>query len=231
MIRRRKDYCKKSPSKDARKIYIICEGAETEKNYFSFFEGLSSNLELIVIPPESGTDPLKLMELAKCLFINHSTQTRDLEYFQNDKVWFAIDTDTWETEGKIQPLRDFCEKQNNGIKENYDEIKPYDAWCVAQSNPCFEIWLYYHHFNSSPIMDEIENHASFKAFVNQCIAGGFDFQRDPVRLKDAIENAEANFKCDENNRLDIFSTEQFLLGKEIYAFVSSELQKLRNKFG
>lgn len=65
MIQRRKDYSKKSPSKEASKIYIVCEGKETEKGYFEFFEGLSSNLKLIIIPPEEGTDPLKLLELAK----------------------------------------------------------------------------------------------------------------------------------------------------------------------
>ena len=78
MITRRKDYSKKSPTKDASKIYIVCEGAETEKNYFGFFEGLSSNLELIVIPPQEGTDPLKLMALAQHELLDEtSTHTLD----------------------------------------------------------------------------------------------------------------------------------------------------------
>lgn len=53
MITRRKDYSKSEPTKDASKIYIVCEGKGTEPDYFGFFEGLSSNLELIVIPPDS----------------------------------------------------------------------------------------------------------------------------------------------------------------------------------
>ncbi len=107
MITRRKDYTKREPSKDASKIYIVCEGAETEKNYFSFFEGLSSNLQLIVIPPEEGTDPLKLMDLAQLTLLSE-TGRYSLDFKQKDQVWFAIDTDSWEKEGKIQPLRDFC---------------------------------------------------------------------------------------------------------------------------
>lgn len=126
MITRRKDYSKKPPTKDASKIYIVCEGAETEKNYFGFFEGLSSNLELIVIPPQEGTDPLKLMALAQHELLDE-TRTHTLDFMQNDRVWFAIDTDSWEAEGKIQPLRDFCNLQNNKIKEDYDEVKPYTA--------------------------------------------------------------------------------------------------------
>lgn len=64
MITRRKNYTKQAPTRDARKLYIFCEGVGTEPSYFSFFEGLSTNLEIITVPPESGTDPLKLLELA-----------------------------------------------------------------------------------------------------------------------------------------------------------------------
>lgn len=228
MITRRKDYNKRLPSKNASKIYIVCEGAETEKNYFGFFEGLSSNLELIVIPPEEGTDPLKLMALA-CRELVDETATYSLDYMQNDRVWFAIDTDTWEDEGKIQPLREFCVKQNSQIRDRFDEVKPYEAWRVAQSNPCFEIWLYYHHYESAPDVDEIKTHPSIKSFVDSRIAGGFDYQRDPVRLKDAVANAENNFSRKENGNPGLFSTEEYILGREILGFVNSELQKLRNK--
>lgn len=39
MIRRIKEYAKREPSRDAHKIYIVCEGKGTEPYYFSFFEG------------------------------------------------------------------------------------------------------------------------------------------------------------------------------------------------
>lgn len=229
MIRRRKDYSKKDPSRDASKIYIVCEGKESEKNYFEFFEGLSSNLKLIVIPPEDGTDPLKLMEQAKKLFLGE-TRSYTLDYMQNDKVWFAIDTDSWEKEGKIKPLRDFCSKQNEAVKK-LDEKKPYKAWKVAQSNPCIEIWLYYHFYDAPPEADEVQDKPSMKAYVHNKIAGGFNYYKDPVRIKDAIENSEKNFKCQENGNPALFSTEQHILGKEIFGFVSTEIAKLRNKMG
>lgn len=97
MITRRKDYSKSEPTKDASKIYIVCEGKGSEPDYFGFFEGLSSNLELIVIPPEEGTDPLKLMELAERILLG-DTRKHTIDYLQQDKIWFAIDTDSWEKE-------------------------------------------------------------------------------------------------------------------------------------
>lgn len=230
MITRRKDYTKREPSKDASKIYIVCEGAETEKSYFSFFEGLSSNLQLIVIPPEEGTDPLKLMDLAKRILLSE-TGRYSLDFKQKDQIWFAIDTDSWEKEGKIQPLRDFCAAQNDSITRKYSEVRPYQAWNVAQSNPCIEIWLYYHHYNVLPDEEAVKEYPSVKAFVNSLITGGFDFQRDPARIDDAIKNSENNFSRQDNGTPALFSTEQFLLGKEIYGFVGPEIRKLKNKLG
>lgn len=228
MIQRRKDYSKKAPSKEASKIYIVCEGKETETNYFEFFQGLSSNLHLIIIPPENGqTDPLKLMERAKKLFIGES-RLYTLDYMQNDKIWFAIDTDSWEKEGKIQPLRDFCAEQNGLLKE-LDERKPYEAWNVAQSNPCIETWLYYHFYDVPPEKDEVKSYPSMKSYVDSKVAGGFDYQKDPVRIKDAIDNSERNFQRQENGNPDLFSTEKHFLAKEILEFVHPEITKLRNK--
>ena len=230
MITRRKDYTKHAPSKDASKIYIVCEGAETEKGYFTFFEGLSSNLELIVIPPEDGTDPLKLMALAERILLS-DTGRYSLDFMQGDQVWFAIDTDSWEKEGKIQPLREFCTNQNDSIAKQYSERKPYQAWNVAQSNPCFEIWLYYHLYNSLPDEVLVKEYPSMKAFVDSLIVGGFDFQKDPARIDDAIMNTEMNFSRQDNGNPTLFSTEQYLLGKEIFRFVGPEIRKLRNKLG
>lgn len=202
MIQRRKDYSKKVPSKEASKIYIVCEGKETETNYFEFFEGLSSNLHLIIIPPENGkTDPLKLMEQAKKLFMG-KTRLYTLDYLQNDKVWFAIDTDTWEIEGKIQPLRDFCALQNDLLKE-FNERKPYKAWNVAQSNPCIEIWLYYHFYDVPPQEDEIRIHPSMKSYVDSKVAGGFDYQKDPVRVTDSALNSSSK-ASNENSAVSLY---------------------------
>ena len=230
MIVRRKEYAKREPSRDAHKIYIVCEGKGTEPDYFSFFEGLSSNLQLITIPPDKGTDPLKLMERAKDILLGESRKYT-IDYLQGDSIWFVIDTDTWEKEGKIVPLRGFCSSQNEEIPKQYDEVKMYSAWNVAQSNPCFEIWLYYHFYENKPEDADVEKYASFKEFVASTISGGFDFQRDPVRLEDAIVNTRNNFLQDADGKPALYSSEVYVLGEEIDKFVRNDLAKLRNKLG
>ncbi len=230
MIQRRKDYDKREPSRDAHKIYIICEGKGTEPAYFTFFEGLSSNLQVIIIPPTEGTDPLKLMERAKQMLISDD-RTYTIEYQQGDTVWFVIDTDTWEEEGKIASLRQFCTEQNMSISQNYDEVKTYDAWNVAQSNPCFEIWLYYHFYENKPIQEEVDKCASFKEYVNNSISGGFNFNKDPARLEDAIMNTKKNSSVNKSVSYLVFASDMYRLGAEIIAFVKADITKLKNKLG
>ena len=174
------------------------------------------------------TDPLQLMARAKVLF-DEETGRYSLDYKQGDRVWFVIDTDTWQDEGKIAPLRAFCLEMNESIPAKLDEVKPYNSWNVAQSNPAFETWLYYHFYDKTPDENEVAKSVSFKAFVNQSINGGFNYEKDPVRLKDAIANAEANFSVDANGALAEYTTEVFQLGQEINGFVAGELAKLYNK--
>lgn len=230
MIRRIKEYAKRAPSRDAHKIYIVCEGKGTEPGYFSFFEGRSSNLQVITIPPSDGTDPLKLRERARQVLISDEREYT-VDYRHGDTVWFVIDTDTWEQEGKIAQLRDFCEAQNEGIHNKYDEVKSYKAWNVAQSNPCFEVWLYYHFYENKPAGIEMEQYASFKEFVGHSISGGFNYERDQVRLEAAINNTKKNWLVDAKGKLMLYSSEMHILGEEIRGFVKADLAKLRNKLG
>lgn len=228
MIPRRRDYGKREPSRDAHKIYLVCEGKGTEPDYFKFFEGLSSNLQVITIPPTDGCDPIKLMKRAQEVLLgDHRQYTVECEH--GDTVWFIIDTDSWEKEGKIKPLRDFCQEQNGIIWDKFNEMRAYPVWNVAQSNPCFEIWLYYHFYDNKPDNGAVEGCASFKEYVHKAIAGGFNYEKDPVRLEPAITNAMANFQSEKNGNLSLYSTEMSKPGREILGFVKAELDKLKNK--
>ena len=135
----------------------------------------------------------------------------------------------WEKEGKITPLRVFCSQQNEAIPQILDEVKSYNAWNVAQSNPCFEIWLYYHFYNTKPQEEDVSKYASFKEYVNSVISGGFNFEKDPARLEDAIANTNNNFHITQTGTLLLYSSEVYRLGIEIDGFVKKDVSKLRNK--
>ena len=231
MISRNRNYSKKEPNKDAHRILIVCEGNDTEPKYFGFFKELSPRLDVIPIPSEDGkTDPIQLMQWSIENLISH--KTFDVDYYQGDTVWFVIDTDEWEEQGKISVLRQFCQKQNDVLKKvlktKFDERKPYNAWLIAQSNPCFEIWEYYHIFDEKPVVEEVENYATFKEFVNAVIKGGFDPNTMPVEIIKAIKNAKSNVSRNTEGYLQLYATEVYLLAEEILPFVERDINRLRN---
>lgn len=228
MIKRNRYYKKKEPNKDAHRIFIICEGNDTEPRYFEFFKGLSPRLDVIPIPSKDGkTDPVKLMEWAEENVIKNSKV--EFEYYQGDTIWFVVDTDEWEKQGKIKKLKGFCQEQNESFKNNYDERKPYDAFLVAQSNPCFEIWEYYHVYEIKPDEKEVGECGSFKEFVHEAIKGGFNFATMPAEIVNAIKHAEANLSYEKSGNLSLYATEVYRLAKEILPFVKREIDRMRNK--
>ena len=226
MIQRRREYGKREPLKDAHKLYIVCEGEGTEPNYFGFFEGLSSNLKVVTIPPKEGTDPLKLMERAKQVLIGEEREYT-VEYEHGDTVWFVIDTDKWEEQGKIVPLREFCSQQNASISNALDEVKTYQAWNVAQSNPSFEIWLYYcFETNLAPEIQKLryvtraKRSQRLKNLNNKLIRGGTDprkaFDNTPI----GIANSNLHYRTGRYKIPCLFATSFHLMMEQIIAFVN-----------
>ena len=214
LVRSRR-YERQEPLRDSRKIYIYCEGNKREFDYFRFFCGLSSNVNIIPIPSKDGkTDPEKLMEAAREEFgINSDVSPKfTLDISQQDNVWFVIDTDSWGS--KITDLRNFCKNQNAGLDN--------EAWYVSQSNPSFEIWLYYHKFSEKPVKNDVDKYSSIKEFVDAQIPGGFDSRKHPAMLEAAIQNAKATYE-EENQVLKLYSTEVFKLGQVILPFVKDIL--------
>ena len=214
LVRSRR-YERQEPLRDSRKIYIYCEGNKREFDYFRFFCGLSSNVNIIPIPSKDGkTDPEKLMEAAQEEFgINSDVSPKfTLDVSQQDNVWFVIDTDSWGS--KITDLRNFCKSQNAGLDN--------EAWYVSQSNPSFEIWLYYHKFSEKPVKNDVDKYSSIKEFVEAQIPGGFDSRKHPAMIEVAIQNAKATYE-EENQVLKLYSTEVFKLGQVILPFVKDIL--------
>jgi len=211
-LSRNKVYKKFEPFKNAKKIYIFCEGERKEIDYFKFFQGFASNIDIIPIPNDNGkSDPTKLKAQAELSIENNSIS---LSQELLDEVWFVIDTDRWNEGNKIDELKAFVEEK----KESYN------GWYVAQSNPSFEIWLYYHFSSEKPNNEEVVAFASFKEFVATKIKGGFDNRSMPLEIQQATSNAENAFES-ENGQPKIYSTEVFILAKQIINFTKAQLDQ------
>lgn len=211
-LTRNKIYKKEEPSKDATKIFIFCEGEYDEKAYFEYFKGFSSKIDILPIPNDNGkSDPSKLKALAD-RYITDGTIIISSEL--SDKIWFVIDTDRWNEGGKIGKLHSYIHEKN----------KLYNGWSVAQSNPSFEIWLYYHFHSQKPEQKDVKKYTSFKKYVSSKIIGGFDNRKMPIHIMEATTNAENNFES-ENGQPKLFSTDIFKLAQQILVFTQEPLLK------
>lgn len=215
-LSRNKIYKKVEPFKNAKKVYLFCEG-DKEVNYFKFFQGFASNIDIIPIPNDNGkSDPIKLKENSEMLFQGNEAVSPkiNLSIELEDEIWFVIDTDRWNEGDKINILKTYVEERN----------KDYNGWFVVQSNPSFELWLYYHFFSEKPEVSDVSKFASFKEYVDSKIKGGFDNRSMPLEVQNATIIAEENFET-LNGQPVLYSTEVFNLGKQLIKFTKPQLDQ------
>ena len=94
-----------------------------------------------------------------------------------------------------------------------------NIWEVSQSNPSFEVWLYYHFIEDKPKDEEVKTYTTFKEFLNHKIKGGFDARKAPIHVKTAIDNSLKHFEKDDKGQPIRYTTEVHCLAQSIYPFL------------
>ena len=207
MIKRSKIYSKREPEREGKLYFIFCEGERKETTYFYFFNRIASQIIIQIVPIAEGKNsPMGLYQNARqCLIKSEENPNPTYEFHEGDEIWFIIDTDKW----------------GEQISELRNSIVKHDNWFTGQSNPCFEVWLYYHFEGDKP-KEVIQN---WKDFLNSIIKGGFDVRKHPVFIQTAIINSEKNFVMSADQPHEL-STEVFALAKKILPLVKSQIDEL-----
>ena len=210
MIPRNRLYKKQEPSRDAKCIYIYCEGMKREYDYFSYFQHLSSRINVVIykLNPSDNNSPLGLFNIAKNELLKSDDDCSPKYDFQDDdEVWFIIDKDRW-----------------TSIDDLKGKIQRYNNWKIAQSNPCFEVWLYFHLHKDIPAIKNINECKNWKQYLNDMIPGGFNSRKHSVYIKDAIENTKSIYNED-NVGPQIGCTQVYKPAEIIYSFVKNEIKQ------
>lgn len=97
-------------------------------------------------------------------------------------------------------------------------------WFVAQSNPCFEVWLTYH-FQEYQEFEGMDISAKWKLFLNKCVKGGFDSRKHPVYIHTAIKNSKKYYEFSGFSIDIIGCTNVFRLAESIYPLVEEQIKK------
>ncbi len=121
MISKNRSFTRLPPDRDAKSIYIFCEGAKREYQYFLFFKGLDSrvNVEVHKLNPKVNNSPLGLLEIAKaCLIQSKNNPCPKYELIPGDEVWIVFDTDDDKKQSRkpqIAELKNECNQKKAGL--------------------------------------------------------------------------------------------------------------------
>ncbi|MDA3779267.1 MAG: RloB family protein [Bacteroidales bacterium] len=207
------------PSREAKNIYIFSEGAKREYQYFEYFRELDSriNIEIYKLHPHEDNSPLGLLSIAeKCILVTAENPNPKYNYIEGDEVWIVLDIDKDRDESRLPQIEN--------VQKRCAEI---ENWNLVKSNPCFEVWLYYHIYADKPKLDNSDKCSEWKRFVNNSVKGGFDSRKHPIFVETASVNAKNNH-FSENNMPDIGSTEVYSLADSIVPLLRSKLKRALN---
>ncbi len=200
-------YEKKAPFRDASLFVIVCEGSNREFDYFRFFDGISSRVRIVPVTSAIGSAPKLLIDVA--IGIEEELGAKS----EIDRLWFVIDTDRWREQ--LHEIRQECEKHRH--------------WLVAQSNPCFEVWLYFHAKAQLPVLPNIGQCNNWKPFLPTVIQGGFNSDSHPIAIETGLINSKASYSAS-GYFPNPGSTQLWQLAEELLLLIKKDLDKLKERF-
>ncbi|MDR3693994.1 RloB family protein [Mucilaginibacter sp.] len=217
MILTNRLFDRRPATRNAKSIYIFCEGVKREFQYFGYFKEIDSriNIEVYKLSSHEDNSPSGLYNIAcNCILKTEENPNPKYEFLDDDELWIVIDTDEDKLQSRkpqIEKLRVDCSKHNN--------------WNIAQSNPCFEVWLYYHFFTEKLSGEELSKSKYWKKILNENINGGFNSQRHPIYIETAIRNSEA-VHSEIDNIPYMGCTQVYRLAKVIYPLVMEKFTEI-----
>lgn len=197
-------YEKEWGSRSPYKIIMICEDEKRTYVYFNTFISQidSSRYQLIPVQQVGGIPFPRMVEKADSV-----AAKMGLNFEEGDSLFLISDLDHY----RYSIL--------NSVKSpNWN-----NKYQLIISNPCIEIWFYYHYKDVPP---EIETQAVkerdisklMKQFNNSIVKGGVKHSRLATieNLEIAIENSKKNFTIEENGIIPtLFSTQMHIVAELI----------------
>lgn len=215
------DYQKGIPEVDVSRIFTISGGTTRERNYFEQYKDAKRLTIVFVSEERKGLMPEEMINIAKesialGYFIDFYGKRRD--YLDGDDIFLIQDVDHFGLE----------------LKRFYKQDKTQFAYQWIISNPCFEIWLYYHFANCIEQLEESKSllpkdrSSWLKEKIPHLIKGGINPKKTMDRISLAIVNAKEHISFDDAFP-SLFTTEMYIVAERIIEIMKDELTILLNK--
>jgi hypothetical protein len=208
MSHKKRGYSRDTPIelvRDYKLFAITCEGGKREPGYFNVFEFLSRKIKVDVIENWITHNEKHLRRedksAPKWVLDRAMKYIEKIGLVEEDDLWFVIDKDRW-TETQIRELASYCDK--------------YPNWHLVISNPCFEIWLYFH--KKADIKSSVSISCNdFKKEISSFEKGGYHPLKFIPDFQKAIVNAKANDSNLNHFMPNVKETKVYQLGEAILA--------------
>ena len=226
MIRKKRGYNRDKPQellRDYKLFAIACEGGKREPDYFRLFEQISKRITVDIIEDIVNDDEMKSKYETKSApkwVLDRAVKYIESEDLKDeDDLWFVIDKDKW-TYKQIKEIESYCNDYPNRH--------------IVISNPCFEVWLYFHKKFQIPNADKI-NCKTLKTEVSKLEKGGYHPDKFIPYLFDAISNSKNNDTNINHFMPNNCETKVYQLGealvevigkKKIQNFLQTKLKKI-----
>lgn len=195
-------------------IFVLSGGEEREKKYFKPVTKIKSIIVAFKSKENQGLNPYQLNTIVEETLKTHhfETETQSYHFQKDDKLFVLQDLDEFEYDlRKILPMQKSSQVQ----------------WLI--SNPCFEMWLYYHYKEEAPqpILVEMEGMTTdqrskwLKAKLNDIIKGGVDPTKALEHLQEAIERSK-KYYSEKDSIPSLYATQMDKLGEYIIALDTSK---------
>lgn len=165
--------------RDYKLFAIACEGSVREPQYFKLFQYLSKKIKVDIIEEKTleNEDPnIHTKSSPKWVLDKAMSYINNNNLLEDDELWFVMDVDKWSLE-QLRALALYCKKHKN--------------WNLVLSNPCFEIWLYFH--KKMDIQSSLSTTCKeFKTEISLFDASGYDRFKYVQDVLLAVENAKKN---------------------------------------
>jgi hypothetical protein len=182
-MHKKRGYDRNTPDelvRDYKLFAIASEGRNTEPHYFELFRFISKRIKVDLI--EEEVSDLEMLEKHRDKSAPRWVLDRAIKYTDKfglsdeDELWFVMDIDKWRAD-QIAEIAEYCKSHLN--------------WHIALSNPCFEVWIYFHHKADIAASKSITSQ-QFKKEISDMMDGGYHPYKLINLLPDAIKNAKNN---------------------------------------
>lgn len=220
-MRKKRGYNRDTPQellRDYKLFAIACEGGKREPEYFRIFSHLSRRVSVDIIEDVVSDEEMAVINVHRSApkwVLDRAVRYIEKEGLSDeDDLWFVLDKDRW-SDQQIREIWEFCNQRPN--------------WNIVVSNPCFEIWLYFHgkvNIDDSNLVSCSE----FKHEISTFIKGGYDPLKFIGKITTALGNAKGADNDPEYFMPEVLRTKVYQLVERIMSFVGvAEFEFFLNK--